>query len=294
MPGAPTGAKRLAGACGSPTFHGHPLADLAERLEIMASQANSSVDVRGELRELQTLFRDLVDHDPQQRLGLMLDGAGKILIWSFGKPPDHFDGQIVCTGLTERECAVSHDMMLLCQRGGLVLRHCLPAFSQANDVALLSLLRANGEPETQWISFLCYTMGPYLSTYTTEEGGNKITRAWFDKFADVSVKAVAWLTNRYLKYVGGRTGNEGTPPGAQAEAATPKISNEAIALAVLADHPEWTDTQIAKVAGCNRTTLYKWTKYVRAREMLMSEKAARPRGSKSKDGHIEAWSNKAE
>jgi hypothetical protein len=68
-------------------------------------------------------------------------------------------------------------------------------------------------------------------------------------------------------------------------------SKRALALAVLQQHPEWSDTRIAKAAGCSRTTLYRWPFYVKARELLASGKKVRPRGSKSKDGVIEAWSN---
>ena len=68
-------------------------------------------------------------------------------------------------------------------------------------------------------------------------------------------------------------------------------SKEALALAVLADHPDWSDTQIAKKAGCNRTTLYTFKKFMAAREILREGKSDLPRGSKYPDEGVEAWDN---
>ncbi len=130
----------------------------------------------------------------------MLDKDGKILLVSIGRPPHQLDGQIVLESVPTDELSVSHELAMLCRRGGLVLRHCLRAFPQPNDAAVRDLLRGAGEPEDLWIAFLCYTMRPELATHVTEGRGQKITRAWFDGFADVSARAVAWLINRWLLY----------------------------------------------------------------------------------------------
>ena len=45
-----------------------------------------------------------------------------------------------------------------------------------------------------------------------------------------------------------------------------------LALLCLMDHPEWSDAQIAEHVGCNRGTLYRFKKYVAAREALESGK----------------------
>ena len=68
-------------------------------------------------------------------------------------------------------------------------------------------------------------------------------------------------------------------------------SKEALALAVLAHHPDWTDSLIAKEADCNRTTLYTFKKYMAAREIPRQGKNDLPRGSKSPDEALEAWEN---
>lgn len=55
------------------------------------------------------------------------------------------------------------------------------------------------------------------------------------------------------------------------------LSQEEKALAALVAHPEWTDTAIAEHAGCGRTSLYRWPRYVAAREALETGRQDRPR-----------------
>jgi len=69
----------------------------------------------------------------------------------------------------------------------------------------------------------------------------------------------------------------------------PEVSKANLALAILADHPEWSDKKIAEEAGCSRTSLYRWPKYRKAREILKAGKEAIPRGEKSAEGDMEAW-----
>jgi len=69
-----------------------------------------------------------------------------------------------------------------------------------------------------------------------------------------------------------------------------QLTGEAKALALLVEHPDWTDTDIAKAIGVNRTTLYKWGKFKKAKEALKQGKNKYPRGSKNgESGEIEAW-----
>jgi hypothetical protein len=65
-----------------------------------------------------------------------------------------------------------------------------------------------------------------------------------------------------------------------------------LALALLVNHPEWTDTRIAAAVGVSRTTLYKpsWEKYQKAREAIRATRDELPKGAKGKEsGRIEAW-----
>ena len=55
------------------------------------------------------------------------------------------------------------------------------------------------------------------------------------------------------------------------------LGKEQKALAVLVSHPEWSDTKIADLAGCHRTSLYRWPKYVAAREALETGRQNAPR-----------------
>jgi hypothetical protein len=70
---------------------------------------------------------------------------------------------------------------------------------------------------------------------------------------------------------------------------TNKLSKEAKVLAALADNPELSDADIAKKAGVNRTSLYRMKKFKKTKEILKRSKEDLPRGSKSKDGDMEAW-----
>ena len=71
-------------------------------------------------------------------------------------------------------------------------------------------------------------------------------------------------------------------------------SKEALALATLADHPDWTDTRIAKEARCSRTTLYTFTKFMAAKAILQEGKNNLPRGNKYPDHDTEAWDNEGD
>ncbi len=82
--------------------------------------------------------------------------------------------------------------------------------------------------------------------------------------------------------------------GSQATLEPERPSKEVLALVLLSVHPDWSDTQIAKVAGCNRTTLYTFKKFMVAREILREGKNDLPRGSKFPDEGMEAWDNEGD
>ncbi|MEK6675577.1 MAG: hypothetical protein AABZ47_07975 [Planctomycetota bacterium] len=61
------------------------------------------------------------------------------------------------------------------------------------------------------------------------------------------------------------------------------MSGEAKALAVLTDHPDWTDEQVAKAAGINRTTLYRYDRFKKARSFLEEGK---PKPTTKRKGRV--------
>ena len=67
------------------------------------------------------------------------------------------------------------------------------------------------------------------------------------------------------------------------------LSKEALAVAALVEHPDWTHKEIAKAAGCHKHSLYRMKQYMGARAAIQQAKADMPRGSKSKDGEMESW-----
>lgn len=69
-----------------------------------------------------------------------------------------------------------------------------------------------------------------------------------------------------------------------------RYTGVALALAMLAEHPDWTDKKIAKEIGISRTTLYTWPDFKKAKEILKQERKRLLKGSKnSKTGELEAW-----
>jgi hypothetical protein len=103
-------------------------------------------------------------------------------------------------------------------------------------------------------------------------------------FADAQVKWLATMETPKEKTLNASV----TPPKTDA---TKNVSAEAKAVAILIDHPEWSDTRIAHEADINRTTLYKLPKFMEARRLLKEQgKKSLPRGSKDGEtGTMEAW-----
>jgi hypothetical protein len=67
-----------------------------------------------------------------------------------------------------------------------------------------------------------------------------------------------------------------------------KIDKKSAALALLIQHPDWTDKRIAEQVGVNRTTLYEWQEYKAARAAQKGGKRDLPTGYKDSDRNIEA------
>lgn len=88
------------------------------------------------------------------------------------------------------------------------------------------------------------------------------------------------------------------PPDAGAGEA-PNLDDDAAAdpqsraLGLLAAHPDWSDAAIAKAAGVSRTSIYRWPRYVTAREALRSAgRSKMPRGVRRReDGAIDGMSD---
>ena len=142
--------------------------------------------------------------------------------------------------------------------------------------------------------FAVKDLGFLVPTWNDDEGWKKIQRRYVLplRFLAGQLAAVLADVSDVVKKSIPRT-----PPGGHQVAGDDKPdrpSKEALALGVLADHPEWSDTHIAKKAGCNRTTLYTFKKFMAAREILREGKSNLPRGSKFPDDGMEAWDNEGD
>jgi len=81
---------------------------------------------------------------------------------------------------------------------------------------------------------------------------------------------------------------------AEGQKGRPNMSKEALALALLVEHPEWSNTRIAKEIGVNRRSLYRWPRFRAARDTLKQGKGDLPRGRKDGEtGTVEAWTSEA-
>jgi hypothetical protein len=111
-------------------------------------------------------------------------------------------------------------------------------------------------------------------------------RWYFDKWIEE-------LAGPQKKVVDGGVSIIGPPEllSAKTDQAEEQPSLESRALALLTDHPDWTDTYIAESLNCNRTSLYRLPNFVAARELLKRDGiASQPRGSRT-DSRVDAWDN---
>jgi hypothetical protein len=132
-------------------------------------------------------------------------------------------------------------------------------------------------------------------------GPHAVNVANWSEGGDAFAAAFDELLGRHFRGMANST--QGTDPPAVPDAESPNakesaasdtqptLGKEARALALLTEHPGWTDAEIARNVPCSRTSLYRFKKYVQARELLESTRMETARGSKTKGGEIEAWND---
>ncbi len=80
-----------------------------------------------------------------------------------------------------------------------------------------------------------------------------------------------------IERAGGETVLHPEAKGVSGDGDKTELTGEAKALALLVQHPEWNDTEIASHVPCSRTSLYRWPRYTAAREALRAGRKDRPR-----------------
>jgi hypothetical protein len=88
------------------------------------------------------------------------------------------------------------------------------------------------------------------------------------------------------------------PPQEAADLAQAKkrttAESEALAMSLLVSHPDWSKNKIAETVGVARRTLYNWPRFTAAwRAANAKDTKAVPRGFKTSDGRIEAYTSPA-
>ncbi len=101
---------------------------------------------------------------------------------------------------------------------------------------------------------------------------------------DIFNWAIAWADREKMRVrIGVSVQKLGTRQGSG-------LTGEAQAVALLVQHPEWTDSQIADAVGCARTSLYRWSKFTISRAALQQGRSGIAKGSKNaQTGDLEAW-----
>lgn len=114
--------------------------------------------------------------------------------------------------------------------------------------------------------------------------------AWDEIFAAINEYISSKQKNAGINAGRKAKAKEKTSGAAAGEKNEDALTGEAKALALLVQHSDWSDTKIAKTVGVNRTTLYDWPKFKKAKEALKQGKTSLPKGSKKGEtGNVEAW-----
>ena len=81
-------------------------------------------------------------------------------------------------------------------------------------------------------------------------------------------RAAVELLEEHLPHTPSEPGEPGGDGRQQNDEQGFRMGGEERALAVLAKHPDWTDTQVAEAAGVNRGSLYRWKRYQQAKRAM--------------------------
>jgi hypothetical protein len=130
------------------------------------------------------------------------------------------------------------------------------------------------------------------------------SKSWLEQFEEVRAKAVfSPITNQPLPapvfgaasatpQAARPEGPEEPPPVSLASVPVrrqKRPSKIALAIAVLSEHPDWTNAEIATRVHCNVKSLSNSKKFKAARNAIKAAgRAALPRGRKGRDGYLEA------
>jgi len=119
---------------------------------------------------------------------------------------------------------------------------------------------------------------PHLSRFAVVDGEKLVASMWIEAVLASAAPATGPL--------------EEFSRTAAAPMPRPLMSKAAKALAALAEHPDWTDEQIADAAGCKRTSLYRMKSFKQARRILRGGLEQMPAGTKDGEtGDVEAWND---
>jgi hypothetical protein len=124
-----------------------------------------------------------------------------------------------------------------------------------------------------------------LKNWLIAEQGRSKHQVLLMKLADV-----ATLLRAAVPPATGVSRGEGTGGPPAADAGLARLSLESRALAMLVEHPDWSNTRIATALGCSRTSLHRLEKFKAARALVKAQgNAAMPKGEKQANKAMDAW-----
>lgn len=164
-------------------------------------------------------------------------------------------------------------------------------YNQANEGCgelRLLLLRSVGPPQTDELLHRLATHFRELEGLTEhllECSGRPYLESGGERRAEDAAARAAWLRELDALFHGPvvpafyddlRQAAIGEAQGGDKPAEA--MSDEAKALALLVEHPDWSPADVAKAVGCSRQNLYKMKKYQTARKAMKAAAKAIPRG----------------
>lgn len=96
------------------------------------------------------------------------------------------------------------------------------------------------------------------------------------------------VTRQLADFVPGKVPEADTPGDKDAGLAQAAAQRKALALGLRYLYPDMTDDEIAQSAGVSRRTLFRWEEYTTLKK-VQREVYKRPRGTKDREGNLEAW-----
>jgi hypothetical protein len=109
-----------------------------------------------------------------------------------------------------------------------------------------------------------------VSATELDQGGEPALKSFNRNWPSVALDIGHLAEFNYQAIVAGIEGERDflRPKEKSGELSTREVEQEIAAVALLSKYPDWSDAQIARSVPCNRTSLYRWPKYMAIKAAL--------------------------